>query len=450
MVADRSGSDVYPPPLMSTAVSAASAASAAHPRERTLLLTLAAVQFANVLDFMIMMPLGASIMAVFNISPREFSWLVAAYGTAAAVSGFAGGFVLDRFERKHALLVLFSGFIVSTLACALASTYVTLLLARLTAGAFGGVAGSVVTAMVGDVIPAERRGRAMSVVMASFPLASIFGVPLALTLAHQFEWHAPFFLLTGLSLVILGAAARILPQVKSERAQGTAWQQMREILQHPVHQRGFLLGGMLVFAGGCIIPFMAPSFVANVGISEAQLPLIYLAGGICTFFSMPWMGRLADRHDKLHVLIAVSIPASLAVVILTHLPVVPLPVALSVAALFFVGMSSRFPPTMAMITNAVEARYRGGFMSLISAVQQAAGGLANVTAGWLITADAAGHLVGYAHAGYVSLAAFGLTVFLGFRLRAIAPYAARNPANAHVAAATPPSAGPAADCVDAT
>ncbi len=414
--------------------------------ERTLLLTLAAVQFANILDFMIMMPLGASIMQVFGISPREFSWLVAAYGTAAAVSGFSGGFVLDRFDRKNALLFLFTGFTVATLACALAPNYEALLAARLAAGTFGGVAGSVVTAMVGDVIPPERRGRAMSTVMSAFPLASIAGVPLAIFLANLFEWHAPFFLLTGLSLALLPVIAKVLPHVSSHRHEGSALRQMQEILTHRTHVRGFMLGGMLVFAGACIIPFMAPSMVKNAGLSDGQLPWVYFVGGACTFFTMPWMGRLADRHDKLHVLIAVTLPAAASVLVVTRLADVPLGVALAVSALFFVGMSSRFPPTMAMITNAVEARYRGGFMSVMSAIQQASGGLGNVVAGLLITEDAAGHLLHYERAGWVSLAAFGGTVLLAARLRAIAPQAARNPHHASVAAAAPPSAGPAADC----
>ena len=134
--------------------------------------------------------------------------------------------------------------------------------------------------------------------------------------------------------------------------------------------------------------------------------------------------------------------------VVTNLSNVGLPIALIASAFFFVGMTSRFPPTMAMITNAVEARYRGGFMSVISAIQQGAAGLANVIAGFLITADASGKLVGYNHAGYVSLAAFGLTIWLAARLRAIAPFAAKDPAHPQVACATPPSAGPAASSTD--
>ena len=136
-------------------------------RERATLLTLAAVQFTHILDFMIMMPLGAQLMRAFNITPAQFTYLVASYGLAAAISGFAGGFVLDRFDRKRSLLFLYTGFALSTVACGLAPTHHWLLAARLAAGAFGGLAGSMVSAMVGDIIPPARRGRAMSLVMAA-------------------------------------------------------------------------------------------------------------------------------------------------------------------------------------------------------------------------------------------------------------------------------------------
>ena len=420
------------------------------PNERVLLLTLAAVQFANVLDFMVMMPLGASIMKVFNISPQQFSLLVAAYGTAAAISGFAGGFVLDRFDRKNALFVLFVGFTGATLACALAPTYAALMAARLAAGTFGGVAGSVVTAMVGDVIPPHRRGRAMSTVMSAFPLASIAGVPVSIALANHFEWHAPFFMIAGMSVIILFLIAKVLPHVVSHRNEGSAVKQMAEILAHPVHRRGFALGGMLVFAGGCIIPFMAPSLIANVGISESQLPWIYFVGGSCTFVTMPLLGRLSDRFDKLHVLAIVTVPAVISVLVVTRMGLTPLAIVLPVAGIFFVSMSSRFPPTMAMITNSVEARYRGGFMSVMSAIQQASGGLGNIVAGAIVTADVSGRLLHFSRAGWVSVGAFLFTVVLGWRLRAIAPHAALTPHPTSAAASTSGGQPHGADSGNAT
>ena len=406
-------------------------------RERATLLALAAVQFTHILDYMIMMPLGPDLMRVFRISPSQFSLLVAAYGLAAALSGFAGGFMLDRFDRKRALLILYAGFGLSTFACGLAPTHHWLLVARFAAGAFGGIAGSLVTAMVADVIPPERRGRAMSVVMAAFPLASIFGIFAGTTLAGDFGWHAPFFMLAGCAAVNLVLASIALPPIRTAVLHHDPVRQMKEILSHGVHLRAFAVGAVLVMAGGCLIPFLAPSFISNAGLHGLkELRWAYVAGGAAAFVSMMYVGQLSDRVDRLGLLAWMSAAAVVVTLFITRLGPTSLTVACVMMALFMVTMSSRFAPAMTMVTNAVEARYRGGFMSVNSALQQAASGLANVLAGFFVTSDAAGHLVGFPLLGYVSIGFFVLTVLLAAELRAAAPHvsapAGKNPAPAPI------------------
>ncbi len=391
-------------------------------RERATLLTLGAVQFTHVLDFMIMMPLGAQLMDVFHITPAQFTHLVAAYGLSAAIFGFAGGFVLDRFDRKRSLLVLYAGFGLATFACGLAPTHHWLLAARFAAGAFGGLAGSMVVAMVGDIVPPERRGRAMSFVMTSFAVASVLGVPAGIFLASKSGWHAPFFMLGGLAGVNLILGAIALPHLRTAVQGHQPWRQMREILSHRVHLRAFAVGAVLVMAGGSLIPFVAPSMVANAGLTQFQLLYAYGAGGLCSIVSMPIIGRLSDRMDKLKLLAWMSACAVIVVLILTRLGPSSVATACVVMAAFMVTMSSRFTPAMAMVTNAVAARYRGGFMSVNAAVQQAASGLANVLAGIFVTQDSTGHLVGYPTLGWVAIAFFILTVLLAVELRAAAPH----------------------------
>lgn len=407
--------------------SAPPAAAPSRP-ERTILLTLAAVQFTHILDFMIMMPLGQELMDEFALSPAQFSQLVAAYGIAAALAGLLGGFFLDRVDRKRSLAGLYAGFCLATLGCALAPTHATLLAARFAAGACGGLAGAVVVAMVADVVPPERRGRGMAFVMAAFPLASVAGIPLGIALSNQLGWHAPFFLLAGLGVPILFAMARFLPRRPPAPAAArlSPLAQMRAILGQPVHWRAFAVTAALITAGGCVIPFMAPSLVANAGVTQQMLPLVYFFGGAATFVSTPIIGHLTDRHDKLHVLAALTLPAVVAVLLVTHLGPSPLWLVLLVTTLFFVGMSGRFGPATTLVANSVEPRHRGGFMSLNSAVQQAAGAGANLLGGMLVTRDAAGHLLGYGRVGWLAVGAFLLTLVLAHRLRAAAPHAARN------------------------
>jgi DHA1 family inner membrane transport protein len=394
-------------------------------RELTTLLVLCAVQFTHILDFMIMMPLGGQLMRVFNISPAQFTHLVASYGLAAAVSGFAGGFFLDRFDRKRSLIILYGGFGLATLACGLAPTHHTLLAARLAAGAFGGLAGSMVTAMVGDVIPPARRGRAMSFVMAAFPLASVLGVPAGLVLAGKFGWHAAFYLLAGCAAANLVLASVALPHIRTAVVDHQPVRQMKEILSHGVHLRAFAVGAVLVMSGGLIIPFLAPSFVVNVGLNESvQLPIAYAVGGIATAFSTPLIGWLSDHMDRLRLLAIMSSCAVIVVLFITRLGTSTLLTASLMMALFMVTMSGRFAPAMAMITNAVEARYRGGFMSVNAALQQAASGFSSMLAGLFVTRDGTSHLVGMPVLGYVSAGFFGLTVLLAYELRAAAPHVA--------------------------
>lgn len=408
--------------------SAASAKPAPIRSERTILLTLAAVQFTHILDYMIMMPLGAGLMNEFSLSPAQFSHLVAAYGGSAAIAGLLGGLFLDRLDRKRALSWLYFGFALATLSCALAPTHHALLAARLAAGACGGLAGAVVVAMVADAVPPERRGRGMAFVMSAFPLASVAGVPLGIALSNRLGWHAPFYLLVALAAPILLAIARFLPRrpAAAEVATISPFAQMRGLLAEPVHWRGFAVTAALVSAGGCIIPFMAPSLVANAGVTTELLPLVYFFGGAATFFSTPFIGHLTDRHDKLHVLSALTLPAIAATLLVTHLGPSPLPLVLLVTTLFFVGMSGRFGPATTLVANSVAPRFRGGFMSLNSAVQQGASAAANLVGGALVTRDSAGHLLGYGRVGWLSVGAFLLTLVLAHRLRAAAPHAARN------------------------
>lgn len=392
-------------------------------REFVTLLALAAVQFAHVVDFMIIVPMGEQLMRAFAISPAQFARLIAVFGFAAAISGFAGGFVMDRFDRKRALLTLYAGFGLATLACALAPNYHWLLLARTAAGAFGGVAYSMVIAMIGDIIPPARRGRAMSWVSAAFPVAMVLGVPLGLVLAGRYSWHAPFYFVAALCVVNLAIASVALPHIRTAIHGHEPLRQMREIVSHGIHLRAFAVTIALAMAGGTLIPFITPSLVANVGLSaDRDLPLVYIVGGVATAISTPIIGWLCDRMDRLRLLTIMSAAAVVFTLWITRLGPTSVVVASTAMALFMVTMSGRFTPALTMVTNSVAARYRGGFMSVNSALQQATVGAANLLAAVFVSRDASGHLAGLPWVGYVAVLFFVLTVLLAAELRAAAPH----------------------------
>jgi MFS family permease len=214
---------------------------------------------------------------------------------------------------------------------------------------------------------------------------------------------------------------------------------MKEIMSHGVHLRAFAVGTMLGMAGGILVPFLAPSFIANVGLNErVQLPIAYAVGGVATAISTPIIGWLSDHMDRLRLLVYMSVGAVVVTMVIMQLGPSTVVFASVMMALFMVTMSGRYAPAMTMITNAVEARYRGGFMSVISALQLAANATASIIAGFFVTQDSSGHLRGLPLVGYVSAGFFLLTVLFAIELRSIAPHVATH-AKENVA---PPSSSP--------
>ncbi len=390
--------------------------------EQLLLYVLAAIQFTHILDFMIVMPLGPRLMGIFAITPAQFGFIVSTYTFSAALFGLIAAWFLDRFDRKRALLWLYGGFAIGTLLCALAPNYYAMVAARFLAGGFGGISGATILAVIGDAIPPNRRGAAMGTIFSAFSLASIGGVPLGLFLANRLGWHAPFFMLAGLSVAILILAARVLPPVRDHlsREKDGPWTEMKAIVRRGNHWLAFGLTVTMTMAGFLIIPYISPTLVANVGLTNEQLPLIYLCGGAATFFTTRWLGRVSDRMGLLRVFMVVSLLCVAPILVLTRLPQVPVWAVLIVTTFFMVLSSGRFIPGMAMITNSVAGRYRGGFMSLNSAIQQFASGLASL-AGGAIIAEGAGHrLEHYGTVGLIGAGCVLASLALAWRLRAAA------------------------------
>src|SRR5262249_9805398 len=128
----------------------------------------------------IIMPLGARLMRELTLSESQFAQIVSAYAWSAGIASLLASFVMDRFDRKHVLLTMYFGFGLSTLFCGLAPDYQMLLVSRILAGGFGGTAAVALMAVIGDVFPPEKRGRAIGAVTSSFAVASILGLPAGL------------------------------------------------------------------------------------------------------------------------------------------------------------------------------------------------------------------------------------------------------------------------------
>ena len=393
-------------------------------RERWLLLTLASIQFTSVLDFMIMMPLGPQLTKLFGISASEFGFLVSAYTFSAGLSGVLASTYIDRFGRKRMMLILYSLFGIAALACSFASSFAWLMAARVASGFFGGVLMALSQTIVAEVVPFERRGRAMGVVMTSFSVATVAGVPLALFLASHFNWHAPFLVIAALVSVVALSASKTLPSLKGHvqshddaNSLRVIVANLRAVLVDPNHVRAFAMSASMVFAGFVVIPYITLYLQGNAGFQSDQVPYVYLFGGISTLITARFIGHWSDRAGKAYAFRRLALIMPLPLLGMTLSADLPMAGVLVVSSLLFVVMSGRMIPGMALIGASADPQRRGSFMTLNSAVQSLAMGTAALIGGLILGRDADGNLTHYWVSALVGGGASLLSFVLSSKLR---------------------------------
>jgi predicted MFS family arabinose efflux permease len=226
-------------------------------------------------------------------------------------------------------------------------------------------------------------------------------------------------------------AWRLIPPIAGHVAHGRAHgalARVRSVVAVANHWRAFGFVVALMLAGFSVIPFVAAYAVANVGITEPQLPVMYAAGGLATLVTAQVIGHLADRHGKKRVFAIVAVLSIAPILAITHLPPMTLWTYLAVSTMFFILVTGRFGPAMALVSGSAEARVRGSFMSLNAAIQQFGAGMAALVAGAMIGRAADGALTGFGTVGWMAAGFTIVAVALAYRIRIVDDRAAGTPA----------------------
>ncbi|HLA58224.1 MAG TPA: MFS transporter [Puia sp.] len=377
---------------------------------------LAITMFTVVLDFMVMSPLGDILMKSLSIKPAHFGLAVSAYALSAGLSGLLTAGFADRYDRKKLLLFFYTGFIAGTLLCGIANTYPLLVGARIITGLFGGVIGSISMAIVADLFDLHHRGRVMGFMQMGFGASQVLGIPIGLYLANFWGWHAPFLWVGVMAMIVaILIAVKLKPLTKH-----LAIQQDKSALNHLLHtlakkdyRIGFSATALLSIGGFMMMPFGSAFAINNLHVTQHQLPLLFMVGGLSTLIIMPMIGKLSDKVDKFKIFVAAAVWMAVVVVIYTNLSVTPLWLVMVFNVLMMCGIMSRMVPSSALITAVPVLQDRGAFMSINSSLQQIAGGVAAAFAGLIVVQkDKFSPLEHYNTLGYIIVGISAVSVFL--------------------------------------
>ncbi|MEO0814689.1 MAG: MFS transporter, partial [Myxococcota bacterium] len=257
-------------------------------RERFIVFVIAAVQFINILDFIMVTPLAGDFATSLGIRTDRIGLIAGSYTIAAGISGLIGSAFWDRFERKRALAFCLVGLGAGTMACAWAVDLWTLVAGRVFAGVFGGPATALAIAIVADTVPNERRGRAMGIVMGAFSMASILGVPAGLELAEWGSWRTPFLVVGGAAFVVVAAALFALPSMRDHIGIETEDERRHPLrfLRKSEVWYAYGMVGAAQTAGFMVFPNITAYVLFNLGYPRSELEVLYFVGGILSLIGM--------------------------------------------------------------------------------------------------------------------------------------------------------------------
>ena len=390
------------------------------PYQKFVIFILAVTQFSVILDFMIMSPLGDMLMKALSLKTSQFGLAVSAYAFSAGISGLLTAGFADKYDRKKLLLFFYTGFILGTFFCSVASTYPLLIAARIITGLFGGVIGSISMAIITDLFDIHHRGRVMSFIQMGFGASSVLGVPIGLYIANQWGWRAPFILVAVLaSCVAIMILLKLKPVTKH-----LALQQKKNAILHLWHtvakkdyRIGFTATALLSIGGFMMMPFSSAFAINNLHITQQQLPSLFMVSGITSLIIMPLVGKLSDRIDKFTIFAIASVWMMAVIITYTHLSVTPIWVVMIFNVCMMMGIMSRMIPAGALTTGIPEMQDRGAFMSIMSSLQQIAGGIAAACAGMIVVQkDKQSPLEHYDTLGYVITGISIIGIFLVYRV----------------------------------
>ncbi|MDA6072317.1 MFS transporter [Flavobacterium sp. AC] len=355
--------------------------------QKIIIAILALLQFTVILDFMVISPLGDILMKHLDMTTSNFGFAVSAYAFSAGISGLLAAGFADRFDRKKLLIFFYTGFIIGTVFCAFSTSYHMLLMARIVTGLFGGVIGSVSLAIVTDLFVIHQRGRVMGFIQMAFATSQILGIPVGLYFANHWGWHSAFIMIAVLGVfILLAIITQMQPITKHLEVQSdkNPFLHLWHTISNKQYQVGFASIAFLSVGGFMLQPFGSAFLVNNIHISQLELPMVFFFTGLSVLFIMPLVGKLSDKVSKFKLFTAGSVISIIMILIYTNLNPIPLWEIVVINMILFMGIMSRMIPATTLNTAIPGLEDRGAYMSISSSLQQIAGGIAAVCAGYIV------------------------------------------------------------------
>jgi len=388
--------------------------------EKQIIYVLTFMWFCAVVDFMLMMPFGADFMNIYNIQPSQFSLLVSAYSIAAGSSAFLATIYIDRYDRKKILMTAFFLFSLGSIFCSFAANFYMMFVARFITGAFGGILGCVTIAIISDLVPFSRRGKAMGVLNMAFGMASIVGIPLGLLISKYSDVFFPFRVIGVLGLIVFFFANRIIPSLEKYIRQESKikFNDIKDLVLDKNILNALVLVFFLIVGHFMFISFVNPYLTENLKFTKNDTTLMYVVGGLCVALSSSYVGMQIDKIGKYKSFVILIILSFIPILAIAHLQRGSLVLSLVLCAMLFVFSSGRMMAAMTLLTGAPTEQQRSKFLAIRSAIIEFSEGIAVSIGGLILSKNQVdGTIENYSILSYITVVVGILCIFLAKRVK---------------------------------
>lgn len=261
----------------------------------------------------------------------------------------------------------------------------------------------------------------MGVVMSSFSIASVLGVPLGLLVADHFGWQWTFFYIAGFSILVWLTALKVLPKLSDHIQKSNPIEVLKRYYQVGTqwnHVKAYSLIFLAAMTMFILIPFLAPYAVSNIGIKTHEIKYMYFFGGAATVMTARIFGKLTDRIGAFRMYAVLATVSILPVLIYTNAGPMSVFWYVMMGMFFMTIVSGRMIPCMTLISLVPEQKDRGTFMSVLNSVRSLGSATATLVGGLIIKETDQG-FVNFDKAGFVSIFLVILTIFIAKKVQSL-------------------------------
>ncbi|WDM13114.1 MFS transporter [Streptomyces lavenduligriseus] len=269
------------------------------------LLALSSAAFTAVLTELLPAGLLPAMAPPLGVAGSRIGFLVTAYAAASFVAAVPVTAALRGLPRRPVLCGALLGFALSNTVVALSSSYPLTVAARLLAGAMGGTLWAMLAGYAARMVPAERRGRAIAVVLAGITLALALGVPAGTALAGAVGWRAAFAVLAVLAVLLVGWVRLRVPGFPGESPHARV--PLVRVALRPGIRPVLCVTFFLLLGHQVMYTYIGP-FAAHAGYGRTGVLLAVF--GTATVAGIWLTGVLADRRPRAALLGALALVAA--------------------------------------------------------------------------------------------------------------------------------------------